>query len=235
MALPKLDQPTYTLTVPSTGNEITYRPFVVKEEKILMMAQEDGSTGAISQATKQVIGNCLVSGELDVERLASCDIEWIFLHLRARSVGETVDLTIPCEECDTKVEFTINVNDAVVHRDKVVDPKIELTPEVGIVLRLPEVNDMTNLNSEGNELDDIFKLIALCTESIYDADNIYTRKDVSLAEIEEWIQSLSQEQFTAIREFFDSIPKVKLTTDIVCPKCSHQREIVLEGLRSFFS
>ena len=235
MALPKLDQPTYTLTVPSTGNEITYRPFVVKEEKILMMAQQDGDPKAVARATKQVIGNCLVSGDLDVNKLASFDIEYIFLQLRSRSVGETVDLILPCDECETKIEFQINVNDVVVEKKEGIDPNVKLTDDVGIILRWPEVDDVAELDPKMDEIDQAFKLIAICTDSIYDAENVYSSKDVSRKDIEEWLGNLSQDQFGEIRDFFENMPKVTLSTKLTCPKCQHETDIKLEGLQSFFS
>jgi hypothetical protein len=234
MALPKLDQPTYTLIVPSTDNEITYRPFVVKEEKILMMAQQDGEPESITRATKQVISNCIVSGDLDVNSMTSFDVEYIFIQLRARSMGETIDLVSSCEECEASIDFQININDVVVTKKDGLSNNIKLTDEVGIIMRWPEVDDMVNIDSSLGEIEQAFALVATCTQQIYDASTVYDSKDLSRKEIEEWVGDLAQDQFFMIRDFFDNMPKVTLTTNITCGSCGHETSRTLEGLKNFF-
>ena len=236
MALPKLDHPTLTMKVPSTQQEVVYRAFIVKEEKILMLAQEDGDPKAIARAVKQVLNNCIISGDVDIDHLASFDVDYMFLQLRARSVGETVDLSIPCEECETAIMFEVDLNAVEVKsKGDMPDPNIKLTDTVGIVLRWPEIDDAGDIGAEDKgEIEKAFSLIAACVEQIYDADNVYSKSDVSLKEIEEWLQDLTQEQFEKIRDFFDDMPKVVAETDIKCGKCSHKQKVTIEGMQNFF-
>lgn len=233
MALPKIDQPTYKLTIPSTEQEIRYRPFTVKEEKILLMARQDGDSQAIYDATTQIINNCIVEGDVNLKKLASFDVEYIFLSLRARSMGELVDLIGRCEECEADIPFQIDLNEVEVKKDPEHTSDIKITDTVGVIMRYPLLADITKISTD-DEVQAAFKLIATCIESIYDGDTITNTRDESQEDVQNWVESLSQDQFIAIRRFMETMPKLILSKDLVCPKCENKQTVQTEGLANFF-
>ena len=245
MALPKLNTPTYELKIPSTGQKVKYRPFLVKEEKILLMAIEDGSVPAMSKAMKNIISDC-TEGEIKIKDLAPFDIEYFFLQLRGKSVGDTVDLTLrkpgnltcgkKLKDCTEMCEIKIDINDVSVDSSEVKDSKIELTDTIGIKLNYPQFEVIQKFTGTGGDVTpaDIFGLINECIEYIWDGEEIYKAKDSTKKEIDEFVESLSTGQFQKIRAFFDGMPKLKHDVTWKCPKCDKEAPMVLEGIDAFF-
>ena len=245
MALPRVVTPTFELTIPSTGEKVSYRPFLVKEEKILLMAIEDGSVAAMSKAMNNIISDC-TEGEIKIKDLAPFDIEYFFLQLRGKSVGDTVDLTLhkprnltcgeKLKDCTEKCEIKIDINDINVDSSEVKDSKIELTDTIGVKLNYPQfeiIQKFTGIE-EDTSPEHIFELINECIEYIWDGEEIYKAKDSTKKEINEFVESLSSGQFQKIRGFFDGMPKLKHDIMWKCPKCDKEAPMVLEGIDAFF-
>ena len=245
MALPKITTPIYELKIPSTGQKVKYRPFLVKEEKILLMAIEDGSVTAMSKAMNNIISDC-TEGEIKIKDLAPFDIEYFFLQLRGKSVGDTVELTLrkpvnltcgeKLEDCQEICEIKIDINDISVDSSEIKDSKIELTDTIGVKLNYPQfevIQKFTGID-EDTTPQHIFELINECIEYIWDGEEIYKAKDSTKKEINEFVESLSTAQFQKIREFFDGMPKLRHVITWKCPKCDKEAPQVLEGIDSFF-
>ena len=245
MALPKINAPIYELKIPSTGQKIKYRPFLVKEEKILLMAIEDGSVTMMSKAMKDIISAC-TEGEVKIKDLAPFDIEYFFLQLRGKSVGDIVDLTLrkpgnltcgkKLKDCTEMCEIKIDINDVSVDSSEVKDSKIELTDTIGVKLNYPQfevIQKFTGTDEDPTPAD-IFALINESIEYIWDGEEIYKAKDSTKKEINEFVESLSTGQFQKIREFFDGMPKLKHDIMWKCPKCDKEAPMVLEGIDAFF-
>ena len=243
MALPKLKIATYELTVPSTGQKVEYRPFLVKEEKALLMAAEDGSPKTITNAMKDIISAC-TEGELDLKTLASFDIEYIFLQLRGKSIGDVINLnlkkpdSIECEEseCPGSTEIKVNIDDIKIDTSTIIDSKIELTEDIGIKLGFPQLDSIQKYTTKGGGMtpDGVFKMINDCIEYIWEGEEIYKAKDSTKKELNDFIESLSTEQFNKVRKYFESMPRLKHDITWTCPKCDKSAPLVLEGLDSFF-
>ena len=243
MALPKLKIATYELTVPSTGQKVEYRPFLVKEEKALLMAAEDGSPKTITNAMKDIISAC-TEGELNLKTLASFDIEYIFLQLRGKSVGDVVEINlkkpdqITCddEKCPDASQVTVDIRDIVVDISTMGKPEIELTEDIGVKLGYPHIDTIQKYITPGGTLgtNDIFKMITDCIEYIWEGEEIYKAKDSTKKELNDFIESLSSAQFTEIRDFFESMPRLSHEIDWKCPKCEKSKPLIIEGIDSFF-
>lgn len=231
MALPSLTAPEFFTKIPSTGKEIKYRPFLVKEEKILLMALEGNDQDEITNAIVTILGNCLEEG-VDVSKLATFDVEYLFLKLRGKSVGEVIELRMSHAEgdCDHRTDVEINIDDINVTEERPED-KIQLTDEIGIKLRYAGVNDLKGMDPDSSE--DLFNLITDCIDFIYDSENVYS--DFSKSEIAAWLDQLSSEQFKKITDFFENAPKLRHVVTWTCPKCGKEDSMVLEGLTSFFT
>jgi hypothetical protein len=230
MALPSLGTPEFHTTIPSTGQEITYRPFLVKEEKILLMAMEGEDEREIQHAILGILEDCIIT-DVDVNKLAVFDIEYLFLKLRGKSVGEMIDLKIGHAEsnCDHKTEVSINIDDIVVQGD-ITDGKVQLTDEIGAKLRYPTIADATRYDS--GSPDGMFKMIASCVEFIYDQENVY--QDFTVDEMVEWLGGLNQSAFQKVTAFFENLPKLSHDITWTCKKCGENETVKLEGLNSFF-
>ena len=235
MALPKLDLPTFELTIPSTEQRVKYRPFLVKEEKVLMMALEGKDSREMANALKQIINNCCID-EVEVSKLAPFALEYFFLNLRSKSVGNTIDVKYNCqsEDCDAIQEIEIDVDKVEVHKDPNHNNKIELTDDVGIIMKYPEITTMSNQNFDADSVDDILGVIIDCMEAIYDESSVYKMKDTDKQETKEFLEGLTQTQFVKIRDFFETMPKIKYESDVVCGKCNHEFKLEIEGMQNFF-
>ena len=230
MGLPSIATPQFSTKIPSTGQEIEYRPFLVKEEKILLMALEGGDQKEIARATQNIIESCVIT-DIDVNKLATFDVEHLFLKLRGKSVGELVELKIGHSdgECEHKTEVQINLDDIEVTGD-ISDGKIMLDDDIGVKMRYPGIADVSQLDEQNIEA--MFDVINNCIEYVYDKDNVYN--DFSKKEIKDWTETLSQKQFEKITEFFQNIPKLSYKVEWTCSKCGEKDSITLEGLQSFF-
>ena len=243
MALPIVSTPTYELTVPSTGEKVSYRPFLVKEEKTLLMAAEDQNVSTITKAMRDIISTC-TEGDLDIKNLAPYDIEYIFLQLRGKSIGDVINLnlkkpeSIECEEseCPRSTEIKVNIDDIKIDTSKIVDSKIELTEDIGIKLGFPQLDSVQKYTTKGGAMDAsaVFKMSNDCIEYIWEGKEIYKAKDATKKELNDFIESLNTEQFNKIREFFESMPRLRHEITWTCSKCDKSAPLLLEGIDSFF-
>lgn len=233
MALPSLSAPEFITAVPSTGEEIKYRPFLVKEEKILLMALEGNDQNEITNAIMKILGNCILS-DLNLKKLATFDIEYLFLKLRGKSVGEVIELKIahsnPDNPCTHRTEVEVNIDQIKVVGDKPSD-KVQLDENIGVKLRFAGMDDITTVDTDSSA--DLFKMIAGCVDYVYDQENVYG--EFSAKEMEAWLEQLSSEQFAKITAFFNDAPKLQHTVKWKCPECGEEDEVVLEGLAAFFT
>jgi len=248
MGLPKITVPEYSLKLPSTGEELKYRPFLVKEEKILLIAMESEDEKQIADATKTVIKNCIF-GNVDVETLPIFDIEFIFLWLRGRSKGEEIELKYDCPTCKSVIPVSFNIEDVNVKKTEGHTNKIQLTDELGVCLKYPDMKLQGRIDdiSDDNQIEVVFKTILLCIDYIYDNEKTYPSKDHTADEMQDFIESLSDEQFQKISKFFDTMPKLKHNIKLECTNrvkgegkkkdkvCGYKEDMTLEGLQSFFA
>ena len=237
MALPKLNVPVYEAVLPSTEKVIKYRPFLVKEEKLLLTAQESGED-AVLPAVKQIIKNC-VQGELDVDNMPVFDIEYLFLRLRAKSVGEEVTLGLKpwgCPQndgklCNVTTEVSINLDEIECKKDKTHTSKIMLDNKIGIMMKYP---DISQLNTKGSENEMGFEVIKKCINMIFTEEETHERDSFSDKELDDFIDSLNTKQMEKIKNFFDTMPVLKHTVKYTCKTCDEEKETTLQGLQSFF-
>ena len=232
MALPQLNTAKYTTMVPSLNKEVTFRPYLVKEEKILMIAMESQDNKQIMRAVKDVIKAC-VFDDINVEKLAMFDIEALFLALRSKSVGENVDVRLKCNNCEHLNDISINL-DEITLPDGSVDPVIQLTDDVGVTMRYPSINDVEGMNQEGG-VKEMMKIIAICIENIFDADSVYSSDSYSEKELNDFIDGLNSNQFQKITKFFDDLPAITHNVEFNCVNCSEKNDVELKGIASFFT
>ena len=242
MALPKLNVPVYEAILPSTETVIKYRPFLVKEEKILLTAMESENEKTITDAVKQIIKNC-VQGELDVERLPTFDIEYIFLRLRAKSVGEEVKIGLKpwgCpqnngELCEFTTEVPINLEEVKVQKTENHSNKIMLTDDIGIILRYPNIESIKEMmKGELSETEVGLKVIKNSVEMVFTQEETHERDSFTETELDDFFDSLNTLQMEKIREFFDTMPVLKHTVKYNCKTCGEEKETTVQGLNSFF-
>jgi len=233
MNLPKIETPKYELTVPSTGEEVRYRPFLVKEEKVLLIAQEAGGEADLLAAMGDVVTSCTF-GKINVSQLASFDLEYIFLKLRAKSVGEEAEIGIKCEECDEVNKVTVNLDAVEVTKGKPLPKKIQLNETIGIVPQYIKVIDLINISKKTDKGDILTASIAASIENIYDEENVYPIAEASDNDVKEFIESLNKSQIEKIEEVVSGAPKLQETVSFTCAKCGAKNEKVLTGIESFF-
>lgn len=240
MSLPMMATPTYMLTVPSTNKTIKYRPFLVKEEKALLIAQQSEDIAVMVESLKQVIGGCVLD-KINVDQLAPFDLEYIFTQIRAKSVGEIVELLFPCDEDHgedqdkAKLKISIDLTKLQVEFPQEHTNKIPLFGECGVVMRYPSLAVMTKMESlNTDDVDGIFDIIAECIEYIYEGDQLYYAEEQTKEEILEFLNNLTNEQFANIQNFFGSMPRIKKDIEYNCPVCGKHHKVTLEGMQSFF-
>ena len=237
MALPMSSTPTYTLTIPSTGKEVKYRPFLVREEKALMMAQQSEDPIVMVNTLKDVIKTCVV-GDFNADEIATFDLEYIFTQLRAKSVGETVDLIFPCDVCEdekARVQISFDITKLQVEKSPDHNNKVDLFGDVGVVMKYPTMQVLKKLqNLDVNNLDDLFKIVAECIDYIYQGNELFYGKEQTQEELLDFINNLTSDQFTKIQKFFETMPRLKQEVNYNCPVCNRAHHKVLEGLQSFF-
>lgn len=234
MALPKLDTPTYELEQPSTGEKIKYRPFLVKEQKTLMLAQESEDEKQIRDALAGLISGCTFEA-VDPFKIPIFDVEYLFLRIRGKSVGEKVELSLLCpDDNETKVNKTINLEDIGVTMKVGHTNEIGITENVKVVMKYPTLNDVVDMGQDMSSSEDMFKMIKRCVWEVHDKDTIYNKVDISDSELEDFVDSLTGEQFEGITNFFDTMPKVQHSIEVTNPKTKKKGEILVEGIQSFF-
>ena len=240
MALPKLNVPVYEAILPSTEKVIKYRPFLVREEKLLLTAQESGED-AVLPAVKQIIKNC-VQGELDVDNMPIFDIEFLFLRLRAKSVGEEVTLGLKpwgCpnnegELCEKTTKVNINLEDVKVIKDEKHSSKVMIDDVIGIKLSYPDMNKLGKMGTEITSASEGMKVIKDCIDMIFTKDETYEKGSFTDKELDEFLDSLNTQQFMKIKDFFDTMPALKHTVKYKCETCGEEKETTIQGLNSFF-
>ena len=237
MSLPKINTPEYSLVVPSTDEEITYRPFLVKEEKVLLVAQETGGEKSIYQAIKNLIKNCCF-GKVDVDKLPMFDIEYIFLQIRAKSVGEITTLEITCPDDEvTKVKVEVDLTSIKVEMDEKHSPRIELTENIGLLMQYPTLASILAMGVEEDKvtsIDKMFSMMQDCMYQIWQDEETFDAMDYSNKEKKDFLESLNHEQFERIQTFFDTMPTVKHIVEVTNPKTKVKSTVTLEGMNSFF-
>ena len=237
MSLPKIEAPTYELVLPSSGRKIRYRPFLVKEEKILVIAMESENMEDISRAVKQVLSNCILTRGTKVEKLSSFDIEYLFLNIRGKSVGEEVEVIITCpDDGTTQVPTSINLDDITVQTGKGHSKDIKLDSDLVLRMKYPSMEEFikSNFSTEDISLDTTFDLISSCIEQVYSEEESWSASDCSKKELREFLEQLSSKQFKDIETFFETMPKLTHTVKVLNPNTKVESDIVLEGLNSFF-
>ena len=234
MALPQLNTPSYEMVVPSTGETVKYRPFLIKEQKVLMIAQETGKDGDMARAMCDIVKSC-TNGEIsNPQKLPTFDIEYMFLQLRAKSTGSEIELQITCpDDGETRVPVTINLEEVKVQREDEHSTEIMITDTIGMKMKYPSMMDISKYQvGKTKTVDLTFGVIKDCLESIFDAEQVY--EDMSKKELDEFIESMNTEQFGKIQKFFDTMPKLKHDVEVVNPKTKKKSTVELEGINSFF-
>ena len=238
MPLPKIATPIYELEIPSLKKKIRYRPFLVKEEKILIIALESEDSKQIANAVKNVISNCILSKGIKVEDLSTFDIEYLFLNIRGKSVGESVDVLITCPDDETtQVPMSINLDEITVEVDPKHSRDIKLDDTLTLRMRYPSMTEFIKNNfdsGDGVSVDDTFDLIISCIEQIYSEEESWTASDSTKKELLEFVEQLSSKQFKEVEKFFETMPKLSHTIKVKNPKTGVESEVVLEGLSAFF-
>lgn len=235
MALPKQSAPIYNTVVPSTEEKIKFRPFLVKEEKSLLLAQQSEDVNVMIDTIKEVLKDC-VHSNIDVNKLAIFDIEYIISQIRAKSVGEVSELIFPCDVCDdpkARVKIEFDLTKLKVTKNPNHNKKISLFDNVGVVMRYPTINSVKKLNNSDMSIDELFSLIVDSIEYVYDGNEIYYTKEQTTEEVIEFINNLTQEQFGKIQEFYETMPKLRQEVSYTCPLCGRNHNKYLEGIESF--
>ena len=233
MALPKLNTPEYELELPSTGEKIKFRPFLVKEQKLLMMAQESEDETQLSNTVATIINSC-TNEKVNAEESPLFDIEYVFLQLRSKSVGETADIKVTCpDDNKTQVDIKVKLDEVSVHMTDDHTNIIQITDNIKIIMKYPVLNDMVSSNKKTTEMENMFNILYKCIGEIHDEDTIYNRIDMTEKDIDEFIDNLNTKQFETLMNFFKTMPKLRHPITFTNPKTKKKNELILEGLDSF--
>ena len=241
MPLPKIATPSYELELPSTGKTIQYRPFLVKEEKFLVIALESEDTKQITNAIKAVIRSCVLTKGVKVETLPTFDIEFLFLNIRGKSVGEDIDVKLVCpDDGETEVDVSISLDDIEVQKPEGHSNQIKLDNNLMMELKYPSLNEFIKNNFDPNDttknpMDQSFDLIGSCISKIYNEDEVWAAADCSKKELNDFLDSMNSNQFKEVEKFFETMPKLSHTVKVTNPKTKVESDVVLEGLASFFA
>ena len=240
MALPMMSAPTYTMVVPSSGVGVKFRPFLVKEEKALLIAQQSEDIGVMIQTLKGIINTCVLD-KLDVDKLATFDLEYMFTQIRAKSVGEIIELIFPCDidhgedNEKARVKVSIDLTTLIVEKDPNHNNKINLFGDVGVVMKYPTMDVMKRLeNLDANDLDKVFGVVADSIDYIYQGEEIFYGKEQKHEELLQFLNNLTSEQFVKVQQFFATMPRIKKEIEYTCPVCQKHHRKMLEGMQSFF-
>ena len=239
MPLPKIATPTYELELPSTGQNVQYRPFLVKEEKVLVIALESEDTKQITTAIKAVLKSCIKTKGIKVENLPTFDIEYLFLNIRGKSVGEELDVNVICpDDGKTEVPIKSNLDDIQVSKNEEHTNKIKLDDTLMMELKYPSLDQFIKNNFDFKDetpLDQSFKLIASCIDKIYNEEEVWAADDCTKKEMNDFLESMNSSQFKEIEKFFETMPKLTHTIKVTNPQTEVENDVVLEGLASFFA
>ena len=237
LPLPKISTPTYELVLPSSGRKIKYRPFLVKEEKILIIALESQDQKQIANSIKSILSNCILTRGTKVDKLSTFDIEYLFLNVRGKSVGEQIEVMVTCPDDEkTQVPMSINIDSIKVEKSKDHKTDIKLDEQYTLKMRYPSLNEFikTNFSVDEMKVDDTFDLIASCIDQIYSEEESWAQEDCTKKEMVEFLEQLNSSQFKEIETFFETMPKLSHKVKVKNPNTGVESEIVLEGLQNFF-
>ena len=238
MPLPTISTPTYELTLPSSNRKIKYRPFLVKEEKILIIAMESQDTKQIARAVKDVLAKCILTKGIKVDRLSTFDIEYLFLNIRGKSVGEQIEVMVTCpDDGKTQVPTSINIDDIKVQKDKGHSSDIVLDDTYTLKMKYPSLNEFIKTNFDQIEqmkVDDTFDLISSCIDQVYSDEETWSHQECTKKELSDFVESLNSSQFKMVEGFFTTMPKLSHIVKVTNPNTKVDNEIKLEGLQSFF-
>ena len=239
MPLPKIATPVYELELPSTGKTIEYRPFLVKEEKVLVIALESEDTKQITTAIKNVIKNCIKTKGIKVEELPTFDIEYLFLNIRGKSVGEEIEVNVTCpDDGETQVPVTINLDDIEVQKNDEHTNRIKVDDSIMMEMKYPSLDQFIKNNfdfNDKNAMDQSFELIATCIDKIFTEDEVWAVEDCSKKEIVDFLEQMNSSQFKEIEKFFETMPKLSHSIKVKNPKTKKENVVVIEGLAGFFA
>ena len=235
MALPKLETQVYELEQPSTGEKIKYRPFLVKEQKTLMMASESGDDKQIRDSLAGIISSCTFE-KVDPFIIPMFDVEFLFLRIRGKSVGEKIELNLLCpDDGETRVKTTLNLEDVGVNQKLGHSSEISITDKIKIIMNYPTLNDMVGMSGEKEAgFDEVLGMMKRCIHEVHDGEIVHSKIDMSESDLDEFIESLTTEQFQGLADFFDTMPKVAHSIEVTNPKTKKKGEVVIEGIQSFF-
>ena len=238
MPLPTISTPTYELILPSSNKKIRYRPFLVKEEKILILAMESQDSKQIARAVKDVLSKCILSKGIKVERLSTFDIEYLFLNIRGKSVGEQIEVMVTCpDDGKTQVPMSINIDSIKIQRDETHERDIKLDDTYTLRMKYPSLSEFikNNFSSvENMNVDDTFDLIASCIDQVYSEEESWASEECTKKELNNFIESLNSSQFKMVEKFFETMPKLSHTVKVTNPNTKVESDIKIEGLQSFF-
>ena len=238
MPLPTISTPTYELTLPSSNRKIKYRPFLVKEEKILILAMESQDTKQIARAVKDVISKCILSKGIKVDRLSTFDIEYLFLNIRGKSVGEQIEVMVPCPVDEkTQVPMSINIDSIKVQKDDDHSIDIKLDDVYTLRMKYPSLTEFIKNNFSAIDemsVDDTFDLIASCIDQVYSEEESWASEECTKKELTTFVESLNSNQFKKVEKFFETMPKLSHTVKVTNPNTNVESEIKIEGLQNFF-
>ena len=238
MPLPSLSVPTYETVLPSTGKNIKYRPFLVKEEKVLLLATESDDEKEVESAVKSILKSCILTRGVKIENLASFDLEYLFLKIRGVSAGEDIKMRVTCQDDNkTVVDVSINLDDINVFKPEGHSNKIMLNEDTGLIMKYPGVDQFINLtllNKDLSDTSEIFELVAKCVDQVFQGEEVWETSDMKLKEVVEFLEGMTQQQFELVQNFFETMPVLKHEIDIVNPNTGVTSTYTLEGLQSFF-
>ena len=240
MPLPKVNTPTYELVLPSSGRKIKYHPFLVREEKILIMALESEDVKQITNAVIEILNNCVLTRGTKIERMSTFDIEYLFLNVRSKSVGETIDVNITCpDDNKTSVQMTIDLDTIKIKKDKTHKDTIKLDDSLSMKMKYPSMDQFIESNfdtsTQGDDIKTTLNMIISCIDTIYTEEESWSGTDSSKKELEEFIESLNSKQFKSIENFFTTMPKLTHKVKVKNPNTGVESEVTLEGLAAFFN
>ena len=238
MPLPKITTAEYELKLPSTGKTIKYRPFLVKEEKILILSLESQDSKEITNAVKQVLKECVITKGVKVDQLPSFDIEYLFLNVRAKSVGETIELLVTCgDDGETEVSVNVPINDIEVITSEEHTTDIEIGGGYTVKMKYPSLTQFieNNFTDDKDAVEQSFDIIASCIDMVYNEKDMFSSAECTKKELKEWVESLTSAQFAKIEKFFETMPKLQHTLKVVNPNTKKENTVILEGLTDFFA
>lgn len=230
--LPKIETPSYSLNLPSNNKKVEFRPFLVKEQKALLIAMESPEDNAMTSTTLSIVEACLFN-KVDVRKLPKVDVDYLFLKLREKSVGEQIDLIVTCSDCKATQDYVFDLTKVNVDRQKEHTNKIEITNNIGLIMRLPTFEEVSDLMNNYT-VENIYKTVVRCIEQIYDEESVYLTKDMQIETIEQWVDNLTQEQYDKLEDFYRTAPRIVSQIEYDCKKCGAHNKLELEGIEDFF-